>query len=125
MGAAANRGSNGNTSTLRAPRVSRRAVVSPHWDPDSRELWFQGVLLFRLLRSAVNLECILATFEEEGWPPRIYDPLPPDSATKPKHRLRDTIAKLNKRQQPGVVIRFYGDGTGEGIRWEVMSDATE
>jgi hypothetical protein len=64
-------------------------------------------------------EAILMAFEEEQWPPRIDDPLPGHPDLLPKRRLHDTIKSLN-RNQKNSLIRFMGDGTGEGIRWELI-----
>jgi len=65
-------------------------------------------------------EVILMAFEEEHWPPRIDDPLPVHPDLIPKRRLHDTIKSLNRNQKT-CLIRFRGDGTGEGIRWELIS----
>ncbi len=59
-------------------------------------------------------------FQEEGWPVRIDDPLPPVSESEPKQRLRETIRSLNRNQKERLV-RFKGDGTGEGVLWEPYS----
>jgi hypothetical protein len=71
-----------------------------------------------------NQETILAVFEEEGWPPRIDDPLPPNPELVVKRRLHDTIKGLNRNRR-NCLIRFLGDGTGEGIRWEFCSGDNE
>lgn len=55
--------------------------------------------------------------------PRIDDPLPPVFDIEPKRRLHDTIKSLN-RHQKNRLIRFKGDGTGQGIRWELVTAAT-
>ena len=67
---------------------------------------------------ALNQERILAAFEEEGWPVHIDDPLPPHPEQDPKRRLHDTINSLN-RNQKNPLIRFLGNGNGQGIRWEL------
>jgi hypothetical protein len=38
-----------------------------------------------------------------------------------KHRLRDTIAKLNKRRLLPL-IRFFSDGTGKGFCWAPVEE---
>ena len=48
---------------------------------------------------------------------RIDDPLPPQAEQDSKRRLSDTIKCLNNKQI-NELIRFHGDGTGEGITWE-------
>jgi hypothetical protein len=66
-----------------------------------------------------NQEKVLAAFQEEGWPPHIDDPLPPVADESPKDHLRDTIRSLNSSQK-NRVLRFRGDGTGQGILWELV-----
>jgi hypothetical protein len=88
----------------------------PKWDRDRQELRLGDVVVKQFKVPAVNQERILAAFEEEGWPVRIDDPLPPATDQDPKARLHDTIVSLN-RNQKHPLIRFYGDGTGQGVRW--------
>ena len=90
----------------------------PHWDRERRELRVQGRLVKRFKVRSPNQETILAAFEEEGWPPRIDDPLPPRPEQDPKRRLQDTIKCLNRHQQ-NRLVRIIGDGTGKGVRWEL------
>ena len=68
---------------------------------------------------AMNQEIVLAVFEEEGWPPRIDDPLPWKSDIDPQRRLHDTINSLNRRQRQRLV-HFSADGLAQGIRWELV-----
>ncbi len=49
----------------------------PHWDRDRQELRVGRVVVKRFKAPAANQETILAAFDEEGWPPRIDDPLSP------------------------------------------------
>lgn len=89
---------------------------SPHWDVDSRQLWWHDYLIKAFHRPAANQELILAALEEEGWPTRIDDPLPHVPNIDPKVRLHDTIKALN-RHHVKRIIRFGGDGHGQGIQW--------
>lgn len=107
--------------------LARRAVgqgrtdgrmMGPQWDGLRRELRVNGRLVKRFKLPSPNQECIIRTFHEEGWPLRIDDPLPPKSDQDPKKRLNETIKSLN-RHHVRKLIRFHGDGTGEGICWEV------
>jgi hypothetical protein len=82
----------------------------PRWDRERQELTVGGVLVKRFKVPAVNQEMILAAFEEEGWPPRIDDPIPPKGDTEAR-RLHDTINSLNGCHLQ-TLIRFLGDGTG-------------
>lgn len=95
-----------------------REIIVPQWDPDRHELWLAGNLVKRYRVRAVNQECLLAAFEEDGWPSRIDDPLPPILEADSKRRLSDAIKGLNRRQVNSL-IRFSGDGTGEGVLWEL------
>jgi hypothetical protein len=92
---------------------------TPCWDAERHELKFADFLVKRFKHSSPNQEMILAVFQEEGWPARIQDPLPPNGDTTPKRRLNDTIKGLNHHQDRQL-IRFRGDGTGEGIIWEYV-----
>jgi hypothetical protein len=99
-------------------RRDSRFVVGPIpvWDRERQELRLGDVVVKQFKVPAVNQERVLAVFEEEGWPVRIDDPLPPIGDQDPKARLHDTIVALN-RNQKHPLIRFYGDGTGQGVRW--------
>lgn len=118
--------------TDRLPTVSKAPVVvpvpepsrsrmAPHWDSDLQELRVNGLIVKRFKVPAPNQEMILAAFEEEHWPARIDDPLPPHPDQDPKRRLHDTIVSLN-RNHKSRMIRFMGDGSGQGVRWSVATD---
>jgi hypothetical protein len=92
-------------------------ALRPTWDRDRQELRFGHLIVKQYKVPAANQEMILAAFQEEGWPPRIDDPLPQHPHLDPKRRLHDTINSLN-RNQKNPLVRFLGDGSGEGIRWE-------
>jgi hypothetical protein len=89
----------------------------PRWDADLRELWVGGKLLKRFPRRAPNQELILAAFQEQGWPPRIDDPLPPRGERHAHCCLHDTVIRLNRTLRRRG-LRFHGDGSGSGVRWE-------
>ncbi|MCU0872242.1 MAG: hypothetical protein MUE50_07840 [Pirellulaceae bacterium] len=91
----------------------------PKWDPERQELRVGDLVVKQFKVPAANQERILAAFEEDGWPIRIDDPLPPASDQDPKRRLHDTINSLNRNQKRHL-LRFLGDGTGQGIRWELV-----
>lgn len=94
-------------------------TLQPMWDADRQELWFCNQLVKRFRIPSPNQVSVLSAFEEEGWPSRIDDPLPPKSEQCPKRRLNDTIRNLNRSQHQNLV-RFLGDGSGQGILWEVF-----
>ena len=89
----------------------------PHWDSSRHELRLGGRLVKQFKQPSPNQETILMAFEEERWPARIDDPLPPVAEQCPKRRLHDAIKCLN-RNHKSPLVRFRGDGTGEGIVWE-------
>jgi len=89
---------------------------TPHWDPDTRRLWLGAELVKQFRQPAPNQETILAALEESRWAWQIDDPLPPEGEIPPKDRLEFTIWRLNRFQKKKLV-RFFGDGTGEGICW--------
>jgi hypothetical protein len=113
----------------RVPAVSSEVVMAlgaikqkPSWDRERKELRFGQWIIKQFRWLAVNQETILMAFEEEGWPLRIDDPLPRKLNQDPKHRLHDTIKCLNRNHKKRL-IRFNGDGTGEGILWTLLECA--
>jgi hypothetical protein len=96
------------------------APQKPTWDCDRHELRWGNVLVKQFKLASPNQETVLAVFAEEDWPPRIDDPLPPSPTIDSKRRLNDTIKSLNRHQRKRL-IRFLGDGTGQGVRWEPMN----
>ena len=92
---------------------------SPCWDPHRHELRLNDFVVKQFKLPSANQETILAAFQEDGWPPRLDDPLPPQPEQDPKRRLHDTIKSLNRNQKHRL-IRFMGDGSGQGVRWEYV-----
>jgi len=92
----------------------------PDWDPERRELKLAGLLVKQFKWPAANQEMILTAFQEDEWPARVDDPLPPLYELDPRRRLHDTIKCLN-RNQKNKRIHFRGDGTGEGVIWELIA----
>jgi hypothetical protein len=93
---------------------------APCWDAASRELRVGASVVKRFRVPAPNQEVVLAAFEEEEWPGRIDDPLPPVAEIEPKRRLHSTIQCLNRNQRTHLV-HFHGDGNGQGVRWELLT----
>jgi hypothetical protein len=96
-------------------RSEMRSVI-PKWDADNRMVTYAGVVVKQFKLPSPNQVAILAAFEEEGWPTRIDDPLPPRSDVDPKQRLHDTIRSINRNQRHKLLF-FRGDGTGNGVIW--------
>ena len=99
------------------PDVNAPAV--PHWNPALRVLTWQGRVVKQYRQPAPNQEVILAAFQEDGWPPRIDDPLPLKPEIDPKQHLRDTIKNINRNQSRRLIL-FQGDGTGCGVCWSYL-----
>jgi hypothetical protein len=92
----------------------------PYWDAEARQLWLGSRLLKEFRQPAENQTALLDVFQEQGWSAHIDDPLPRaqgEGDQEGKRRLHETIKNLNSRLVPGT-IRFRGDGTGQGIRWQ-------
>jgi hypothetical protein len=102
--------------------AAKLATQKPHWDRERKELRYRGLIVKQFRWSAVNQETILMAFEEDDWAARIDDPLPQNLNQDPKQRLHDTIKCLNRNHKKRI-IRFSGDGTGEGIRWVLVDHA--
>lgn len=100
--------------------ASEPDVLIPTWDSSHRKLKLGECVVKRFHVPAPNQELILQSFQEDGWPPQIEDPIPPIRNIDPKRRLHDTVLALN-RCQTGRRIRFRGDGTGVGVYWEIES----
>jgi hypothetical protein len=94
----------------------KRPPTVPHWDAAGRKLWFGKDLIKQFKVPAKNQELVLAAFDEEGWPPCIDDPLPPQDGIDAKTRLHDTIIRLNRSHQ-SKCIRFHGNGNGLAVHW--------
>ena len=98
------------------------AVVRPRWDRERHELRIAGRLVKQFKLPSPNQERILTALQEENWPARIDDPLPPSTKLDAKQRLHDTIKNLNRHQKHRL-IRFMGDGSGHGVLWAFCSTA--
>jgi hypothetical protein len=106
---------------MRAAAVSTADI--PHWDSRRRVLSVGGQTVKRYHVPAPNQEAVLDAFQREGWPDRIDDPLPFQAGRDSKNRQHFTINRLNQNQQQQL-IRFFGDGTGEGVCWELSEVAS-
>jgi hypothetical protein len=100
--------------------VGQRASSGPlpRWDGTRRALFLGNTVVKVFRQPAACQEMILAAFEEEGWPWRVDDPLPPLGERDPKQRLHHTIKNLN-RNRAVRLINFHGDGTGCGVGWSL------
>ncbi len=112
----------GEAPILEVPGVIPRPIswTRPTWDPDRQELRVGEHVVKQFKVPAPNQESVLAAFDEDNWPVRIDDPLPPRAELDSKRRLHDTIVSLNRKQKVRLV-RFIGDGSGQGVRWEFVT----
>ena len=110
-----------DTAVLR-PTGSDETPVIPKWDRARQRLSIGQIIIKQFKVPAANQGTVLAAFEEEAWPPRIDDPLPPHREQSPKRRLQETIKSLNRNHQQRL-IRFVGDGNAMGVRWEFCDTA--
>jgi hypothetical protein len=97
--------------------------VVPQWDRARRVLAVGGRIVKQYRVPSANQGTVLDAFQHEGWPRRIDDPLTYRAGRDPKYRLHFTINRLNQSQQQRL-IRFFGDGTGEGVCWELYDAAS-
>jgi hypothetical protein len=93
-------------------QLADTVTCKPSWNKEKGELHFgdQVVKRFANLSTATNQFKVLDSFQEEGWPDKIFDPL--DAG-----KLHETLRQLNKRL---TRIRFIADGSAGGIRWTVL-----
>jgi hypothetical protein len=93
------------------------ANVVPRWDEGRRQLWYRDRLVKWYRTPAASQETILPAFQEDGWPPRIDDPLGWVACLDPHERLHEAVKGLN-RGQAERLLEFHRDGTGEGVTWK-------
>jgi hypothetical protein len=102
-------------SARREGRKVRKRPL-PYWDKRNRRLWLGDVLIKEFAQPAPDQEAILSVFQEQRWKCPIDDPLTGRDGRDAKQHLRQTVDNLN-RHMNNPLIRFGGDGTGQGIRW--------
>lgn len=111
-----------STDVAKTERDNAEDQDVPSWDPLRRELRMNGHVIKRFRWTAKNQEKILATFDEEHWPYRIDDPIPPQPNGDQRQKLRDAVRALNQGHEVSL-IRFRGDGSGQGVVWELVENA--
>jgi hypothetical protein len=104
-------------SDAQSAAVAGQALALPRWDGGRRQLWYGDTLVKWYRVPAASQETILATFQEDGWPPRIDDPLGQLNGHDPHERLHEAVKGLNRGQVPRLLV-FRRDGTGEGVAWQ-------
>lgn len=113
--------------TVRTSEGKLLQRITPYWCEDLHTLLY-GEIVVKSFRNkaAANQVKVLRAFEEEGWPPTVYDPLYDDHSIglyanpkKRRTRLRvDTLAALNRNQKCPILC-FRACSNGERIRWEI------
>jgi hypothetical protein len=101
-----------------APGSACQGPLSPFWDSDRRELRLGDIVVKRFRQPARNQETIVAAFQEDGWPRRIDNPLAGNGDTDAVDRMHDAVKMLNRYTHH--VFRFFSDGLGEGVLWEMV-----
>ncbi|MEI8376344.1 MAG: hypothetical protein WCJ35_26295 [Planctomycetota bacterium] len=100
-----------------------RSDFTPRWDRVRRTLFVGNHVVKRFKLPSPNQEAVLNAFEEEAWGHRVFDPLRPQEEHVTKHRLRWTINRLNRNQEQPL-IRFFTDGSGEAVCWELAESGS-
>jgi hypothetical protein len=97
------------------------AAAKPRYDRDRGELSLCGVVVLWLDRLR-DRHLVLCAFEDQGWPPRIVDPLGGDGHSA-ENGYSDIVYWLNRPQAPWL-IDFSCDGSGHGIGWRLVGIPT-
>ena len=87
-------------------------MMGPYWD--GKVLYFNGRRLAVFKGAARVIGVVLNAFQEEGWPPFVYDPL--DGGGDRRVRLHNLVTNLNKKLGKSV-MSFFVDRTGTRICW--------
>jgi hypothetical protein len=106
-------------STIQAPAERAAAVraaappVVPSWNKSIGELRFRGVVIrkVRIMARPSNIQIILNSFEEQGWPERIDNPLP---GGVDQDRLNSALQSLRQGLRD---IRFQMREGARAITW--------
>ena len=106
-----------NPSLDVAPANHSSVAVGPRWAVTGPCLHLDGEFVHTFRKRASWEAVLLTAFEAMGWPADpIANPLPPlpgDSPSDRRERLRNTVKYL-KRELPPATIRFWTDGDRVG-----------
>jgi hypothetical protein len=100
----------------------RWGIGLPFWDDEARELRYRGHVIKHFRNDAPNQIQVLHEFQRAQWPYSIGTPTSrevktPTTAGISQRRRLNTIKDLDRGISPKL-LRFFSDGTGDGIRWE-------
>jgi hypothetical protein len=100
------------------PLETARAL-RPEWDGEcSLRLGEDEVKHFR--QPARAQKQILDAFQEEGWPPWIFNPLGAEGHRTGGERLRDAVNKLHALQVGPWRLHFRVERGGERVSWQIL-----
>ncbi len=102
-----------------AKSIKHDLPLRPRWDKEGRALFVGEYLVKRYRQASDNQTIVLLTFEDDGWPEVIDDPLPQVSDVPPKKRLASTIESLNGHHANPGLISFHAARRGEGVRYVI------
>jgi hypothetical protein len=89
------------------------ADTKPVWDNQAGTLSYGGIAVRHFRRPSSDHWRILDAFEQQGWPPRIDDPLPETADGDRPQRLAEAVQFLNGNEE----LSFQVDETGGGAFW--------
>lgn len=102
--------------------MSEPTTITPAWDGPRRELRWGDFILKRIRQGGRDQVRLLEAFARQQWAQRVHRPLPRKgrmSVAAYKAWLHRTITNLNRHHRLRL-IRFGGDGTGEGVLWHLV-----
>jgi hypothetical protein len=88
----------------------------PHWD-GVRTLWFAGLVVKHVERSAELAITLVEAFEKQHWKQSIVTPYTWHCETDQHKRLLNVVYHVNHHQENNL-IRFHVRGGGAHIWWE-------
>jgi len=95
----------------RLTRTPDCSAQKPSWVGERSALIRKGGDIRQFKAPEKNQKDLIEAFDRQKWARSLPDPF------NDREKLHKTITDLNKSLVPGT-IRFGGDGTGEGVRWE-------
>ena len=91
----------------------------PNWNKQDKTLYYEGNVVKRFSRIAVNQFLVLDGFEELGWPMELDSPLTGGGNRDPVTMTQDTAKNLNDRRE-SESIKFSTNGRGTGFSWSAL-----
>jgi hypothetical protein len=110
----------GDGATTPVPNYAEKATapsppLKPRWDETTATLYWGNVAIREFRKHpAQNQTALIEAFHRKGWARNIPNPFIGDP-----RKLNFAIYQMNKGLAEKV-IRFRGDGTGQGVVWELV-----